>query len=112
MAASNRSPGSVAILGDDSFDAVVRSDDIVLVEFYTEWCGTCQKMQPLLEFISEATDVTVFKVDIESNLETAIEFGAQRAPTFVLFAEGRPVKQLQGSQTEATLRELVEAYAE
>lgn len=112
MAANTSSPGRVGTLGNDSFDDVVQSNDLVFVEFYTEWCGTCTQMQPLLESISGSTDATVLKVDIESNLETAIEFGAQRTPTFVLFVDGRPVKQLQGSQTEATLRELVETYTE
>lgn len=112
MATNTRDPGRVRTLGDDSFDAVVQSTDLVLVEFYTEWCGTCTQMQPLLESIGDSTEATVLTVDIEANLETAIEFGAQRTPTFVLFVEGRPVKQLTGSQTEATLRDLVDTYAE
>lgn len=107
MARSDRRSESVATLGDVSLETVTEARDVVLVEFYTEWCGTCQQMQPVLESIGADTDASVLKVDIESNLETAIEFGAQRTPTFVVFADGRPVKQLQGSQTEAALRELL-----
>jgi thioredoxin 1 len=54
--------------------------------------------------------VTVLTIDIESHLETAIEFGAQSTPTFVLFADGQPVKQLRGAQTERSLRDLIRKY--
>ena len=112
MATSETVDSSLRTLGDDSFERVVDAEDAVLVEFYTEWCGTCRQMEPALESIRADTGVAVLKVDIESHLETAIEFGAQRTPTFVLFADSRPVVQRQGSQPEAALRDLVETYVE
>jgi len=54
--------------------------------------------------------VSAVDQDTESNLETAINFGAQSAPTFVLFVDGQPVKQLRGGETEQSLRELIAAY--
>ncbi|OTF01993.1 thioredoxin [Halorubrum sp. SD683] len=99
-------------LGDDDLEAVVDDSQVALVEFYTEWCGTCQQMKPTLETIAADTDATVLTIDIESNLETAIEFGAQSSPTFVLFADGQPVKQLRGGQTEQSLRELIATYSD
>jgi thioredoxin 1 len=67
-------------------------------------------MKPVLEALAEDTDATILTIDIESNLETAIEFGAQSTPTFVLFVDGQPVKQLRGGQNEQTLRDLIAQY--
>jgi len=112
MATQTAETDSVVSLGDDDIRAVVEDSSVALVEFYTEWCGTCTRMEPVLETLAADTDATVLTIDIESNLETAIEFGAQSSPTFVLFADGQPVKQLRGGQTEQSLRELIATYSD
>ncbi|MFC6974813.1 thioredoxin family protein [Halomicroarcula sp. GCM10025709] len=110
MATQTAETDRVVSLGDDDLETVVEDSSVALVEFYTEWCGTCKRMKPVLEALAEDTDATVLTIDIESNLETAIEFGAQSTPTFVLFVDGQPVKQLRGGQTEQTLRDLIAQY--
>jgi thioredoxin 1 len=99
---------------DDNGDigSVVADTGVTLVEFFTEWCGTCRRMKPMLETIAADTDAAVAMIDIESHLETAIEFGARSTPTFVLFADGQPVTQLRGGQTEESLRALIAAYSD
>jgi thioredoxin 1 len=112
MATQTAETDSVVSLGDDDIGAVVEDSSVALVEFYTEWCGTCRRMEPVLETLAVDTDATVLTADIESNLETAIEFGAQSTPTFVLFADGEPVKRLRGGQTEQSLRDLIARYSD
>jgi thioredoxin 1 len=110
MATRQGSDSRVRTLREMSFDEAIGEDEFILVEFFTDWCGTCTQMEPILESIAVDTDVAVLKVDIETHLETAIEYGGQRSPTFVLFADGRPIKQLSGTQTETALRDLLEEY--
>ena len=110
MATQTAETDRVVSLGDDDLETVVEESSVALVEFYTEWCGTCKRMKPVLEALAEDTDATVLTIDIESNLETAIEFGAQSTPTFILFVDGQPVKQIRGGQTEQTLRDLIAQY--
>ncbi|WP_459191032.1 thioredoxin family protein [Halosimplex sp. J119] len=112
MATQTAETDSVVSLGDSDIEPIIEDSSVTLVEFYTEWCGTCKRMEPVLETIAVDTDVTVLTVDIESNLETAIEFGAQSTPTFVLFVDGEPVKRLRGGQTEQSLRELIGRYSD
>ncbi|WP_338739131.1 thioredoxin family protein [Haloplanus salilacus] len=110
MATRTAETDGVISLGDDDIQAVVDDSSVALVEFYTEWCGTCERMEPILEELAGDTDATILTVDIESNLETAIEFGAQSTPTFVLFVDGQPVKRLRGGQNERILRDLIGQY--
>jgi thioredoxin 1 len=112
MATQIAETDSVISLGDDDIDSIVEETDVTLVEFYTEWCGTCQRMKPMLETIAAETDAAVATIDIEAHLEIAIEFGAQSTPTFVLFVDGQPVKQLKGGQSEQSLRELIATYSD
>ena len=112
MTTQTTDSASLVSLGDGDIETAVGDEGVALVEFYTEWCGSCQQMKPTLERIAADTDMTVLTVDVESHLETAIEFGAQRTPTFVLFADGRPVKQRRGAQSEQSLRDLIAEYSE
>jgi thioredoxin 1 len=110
MATQTAKTDSVGSLDDGDLETAVEDSGVTLVEFYTEWCGTCQQMKPVLDTLAEDTDATVLTIDIESHLETAIEFGAQRTPTFILFVDGQPVKQLRGGQNEQSLRDLIARY--
>ncbi|MFC6987813.1 thioredoxin family protein [Haloplanus sp. GCM10025708] len=112
MATQATKTNSVGSLGDGDLKTVLEDSGTTLVEFYTEWCGTCQRMKPVLDTLAEDTDATVLTIDIESHLETAIEFGAQSTPTFVLFVDGQPVKQLRGGQTEQSLRDLLAQFSD
>lgn len=112
MATQSAKTDSVGSLGDGDLETAVEDSGATLVEFYTEWCGTCQRMKPVLDTLARDTDATTLTVDIESHLETAIEFGAQSTPTFVLFVDGQPVKQLRGGRTEQELRDLLAQFSD
>ena len=110
MSSTDAVPTEPIQLADpNEFDDYV-ADGVVLVDFHADWCGPCQMMEPAVEAVASDTDAAVLTIDIESHLETAIEFGAQSAPTFVLFVDGQPVKQLQGGHKEQSLRDLVATY--
>jgi thioredoxin 1 len=108
MEAQSTGASTVRSLESGELTTIVGEEDVV--EFYTEWCGSCTQMEPVLADLSRETDAAVVKVDIETNLETAIEFGAQSTPTFVLFVSGNPVKRLRGSQRKESLTDLIKQY--
>lgn len=76
---------------DASFASdVIDSGDVVLVDFWAEWCGPCKQIGPALEEISEEYEgkLTVAKINIDDNPETPGKFGVRGIPTMMIFRDG------------------------
>jgi len=95
----------------DDLDDAVATHDVVLVDFYADWCGPCQMLEPVLERLAAETDAAVAKVDTDANPAVAQQYGVRGLPTLVLFADGERVERLVGMQQEDQLRRLVERHA-
>ncbi|CAN5172369.1 thioredoxin [soil metagenome] len=97
-------------VSDDSFsEDVLNSSTPVLVDFWATWCGPCKMVAPVLEEIaSEKTgQLTVAKLDVDANPETARNFQVVSIPTMILFQNGEAVKRIVGAKGKAALlREL------
>jgi thioredoxin 1 len=97
-------------VSDDSFaDDVLASSTPVLVDFWATWCGPCKMVAPVLEEIAseKAGQLTVAKLDVDANPETARDFQVVSIPTMILVQTGEAVKRIVGAKGKAALlREL------
>ena len=97
------------IVTDSSFNEVVSTNDLVLVDFWAEWCGPCKKLSPILDEISEETGLLVGKLNVDDNPEKMQEYSVHSIPTMVLFKSGQPVKTIVGAKPKHVLvKELAE----
>jgi thioredoxin 1 len=96
--------------GAAGLDSLLDGHDVVLADFYADWCGPCKMLEPVVETIAAETDAAVAKVDVDANQPLAAEYGVRGVPTLVLFADGEPVERLVGVQDESRLRTTVESY--
>lgn len=105
--------GATIEVSDASFSTdVLSSNKPVLVDFWATWCGPCKMVAPVLEEIASerAEHLTVAKLDVDANPETAQNFQVVSIPTLILFKDGQPVKRIVGAKGKASLlRELSDA---
>jgi thioredoxin 1 len=105
--------GTVRQLTDATFDEEVKSSERpVLVDFWAEWCGPCKMIAPILEQIADeqAGRLTLSKLDVDHNMETARRFEVMSIPTLILFKDGEPVHRLVGAKSKAQLEKELETF--
>lgn len=81
----------VSLADETALDDLVSDASVVLVEFYTEGCGICQSMEPVLGVVARKSDATVAMVNPRDDPPLVDRFQVQSVPLFVLFVEGEPV---------------------
>jgi thioredoxin 1 len=104
--------GTTKAVTDANFVSdVLQSDKPVLVDFWAEWCGPCRQIAPSLEAIAAEHEeaITIVKLNIDENPETAMAYRVMSVPTLTIFKGGQPVQSVAGAKPKGDLVRLIEA---
>ena len=105
---SNTNTRPIAALTLQNLDDIVKSNEIVLLHFYTEWCDVCKKMTPLLNKIAdENKQIKLLKVDSEKNDIIASVFKIEENPAYVIIKKGRRTWSGTGEISEQELKDVL-----
>lgn len=94
------------------FKLSLEENQLVLVDFYADWCGPCRMMAPVIKEISEELNgkAEVLKVNVDEERELAAQYNIVSIPTLMLFKSGKPVAQILGFRPKNVITNLIKQY--
>ena len=98
------------VITKDNFEAeVLKSEIPVILDFWATWCGPCRMIAPTLAEIAEENDgkIKVGKVNVDEQMELAVQFGITAIPTLIVFRDGQKVNQAMGVMPKSEILALV-----
>ena len=92
----------------ETFNDTINNNDIVLVDWWAEWCGPCRSFAPVYEQASEQhADIVFGKIDTETQPELAAMARITSIPTIMAFREGILIFSQAGALPASSLEELI-----
>lgn len=103
--------GDALKVEDGTWDAeVIKSAELVMVDFWAVWCGPCQMVAPVIEELSKeyAGKMKVRKLNTDENPEVAGRYQVMSIPTILFFKNGQVVEKLVGARPKRQFKELID----
>lgn len=90
---------------------VIRSERVILVDFFATWCPPCKMLSPVLEKIaSSRAEFDIAKVNIDEEQDLAVKYQIQAVPTMLVFKDGKPVDKLVGYVDENIILNTIDKH--
>ena len=98
----------ITVTKDNFGEKVVNAQGKVLLDFWATWCGPCRMIAPIVEEIAaENPGITVGKVNVDEEMELAVQFGVVSIPMLVVLENGQVVNKSVGYAPKAELLKLL-----
>ena len=89
-------------------ELVLNSEKPVLLDFWAPWCGPCRMVAPIVEEIAEERDdVILGKVNVDEEMELAVQFGIASIPTLIVMDKGQAVNKMIGFRPKADIEAML-----
>lgn len=97
---------------DSSLEDVLKTDKLVVIDFWAEWCGPCKMVGPIIEELAEEyrENVVVGKVDVDNNNDATSKYGIRNIPTTVFIKNGEVVDKIVGAGTKKSFVKKIDKY--
>jgi len=108
--------GKLINASKEEFQQIIESEkNVILVDFWANWCGPCRTLGPILQDISdEVEDVTILKVNVDEgeNAMLSAQFGIKGIPTVIVFRGGEQVDKFVGLRKKDEIISVIEKNRE
>lgn len=99
-------------INKDNFESLLASEQLVVIDFWAEWCGPCRMIGPIVEELAVefAGKAVIGKCDVEENDEITMQYGVRNIPTIVFVKGGQVVDKQVGACAKEVLKAKIEKY--
>lgn len=98
-----------AQISDQEFHEIItNSEEIVVVNFFAEWCMNCLMMTPIVEDLAEQmNEIKFLKINIEDNQDLAKKYNVTKIPCLIIFKKGQEINRLKGNPTVEIIEDII-----
>tara|TARA_Y100000590_G_scaffold26330_1_gene29670 strand:+ start:3412 stop:3822 length:411 start_codon:yes stop_codon:yes gene_type:complete len=100
-------------LTSQNFNQEKINNNLLLVDFWAEWCGPCKSMHPIFSKMAKKyKHVRFARVNVDNSQDIAMKYGVQSIPTFIMFKNGQVVNQMVGAVGEPGINMICQKFTE
>lgn len=100
----------IEITSKEQFDEAIKSENLVIVDFWAEWCWPCRLLKPLLHKIAEDDkEILLLTVDVDQNQDLAAEYDINSIPAVFFFKNWEIIDNFVGVMPEDEILEKIKA---
>lgn len=94
------------------FNKIINSEQLVLVDFFADWCGPCKVLSPILKEVKAEMGETIkiVKIDVDKNQLIAGKYQMRGVPTMILFKEGKILWRQSGVLQKSEIVKTVQSF--
>ncbi len=96
---------------EKNFDSeVLNSTELVVVDFWADWCLPCRMMKPIFEELSEEYNgVSIIGINVDETPTITSTYGIRNIPTILFFKNGQPIDRIVGAAPKTRIKEKIDA---
>lgn len=100
---------AVIDVNESNFESeVLNSNKKVLIDFYADWCGPCNKLSPIVDKVAEENeDIKVVRIDVDQNEELMNKFNVRSIPALIVIEDGKEITRSIGLVSEDRILSLL-----
>lgn len=102
----------VPSLNESELESALSGTDVVVVDFWAEWCGPCKMLAPVLDQVAqdlEGQPAKVVKINVDDNQSLAVKYGIQSIPTLLYFKGGEVKDKSMGPAPKKAILDKIKA---